>query len=477
MNYSHEYLKKTTSISKKLITTFSLYVFTIASIFAQAPEKFNYQGVARDNSGNVLPNQNIAIKLSIITGTPTGTVQYSERHVVTTNSFGLFSVKIGEPTSVITGSFAAITWASGDKYVKVELDPTGGSSYTDMGTSQLVSVPYALNSGDNKWTATGNDISNNNSGNVGIGTTAPATKLEIKQNSAIVEYPVRLSNDNGVAADLSGAGIEFGRGPAMWGQIAGQQETAGSFSNGKLIFNTRTSDGAGLETKMTILSDGNVGLGTSTPERKLHIQKNNGNLLRLENTSSSTTNVDLEFKRAGGNDWLIRGGAQSTGHFQIRKSDDEFATSNLLFSIVPNSGLVGIGSMTPTEKLHIGEGNVLIGNGNLLLNNGEVNRSSTGTANMVPIAYGTVALGGIVSTASSSNVSCAYVSGSNRHEITITGENFDLNNYSAVVTPIGSGTPVHASFNASGNKLLVYIHPGTSTTGSLGNFSFVVYKP
>ena len=131
-------------MKKHLLTT----VIIMVSLFtnAQAPQVLNYQAVARNAAGVALANSSVAIRVSIHDGTASGTVVYSERDTATTNSFGLFSCKIGAG-NVISGTFATINWASGDKYMQVELDPTGGSSYTDMGTSQLLSVPYALQAG------------------------------------------------------------------------------------------------------------------------------------------------------------------------------------------------------------------------------------------------------------------------------------------------------------------------------------------
>ncbi len=119
----------------------SILLATLA--FAQSPESFNYQGVARDNGGNVLANQSIGLRLSILSGSIGGTVEYSETHSVTTSDFGLFNVAIGGG-SLVSGSFAGIGWGGDSHYIKVEMDPAGGTSYQNMGTSQLLSVPYAL---------------------------------------------------------------------------------------------------------------------------------------------------------------------------------------------------------------------------------------------------------------------------------------------------------------------------------------------
>lgn len=112
-------------------------------VSAQAPEKMSYQAVMRNSSGQLLINQNIAVKVSVLQGSPAGTAVYSERLTGTTNTNGLVSLEIGSGT-VLSGTFSTINWASGNYYLKTETDPTGGTSYTIAGTSQLLSVPYAM---------------------------------------------------------------------------------------------------------------------------------------------------------------------------------------------------------------------------------------------------------------------------------------------------------------------------------------------
>jgi hypothetical protein len=116
--------------------------------FAQAPQGLNYQGVARNNVGVELPNQNIGIQLSILDGAATGTVLYTETHALLTDANGLFTLVIGFGTPT-TGTFSAVNWAvGGSKWLKVSMDAAGGSNYQLMGTSQLLSVPYALFAGN-----------------------------------------------------------------------------------------------------------------------------------------------------------------------------------------------------------------------------------------------------------------------------------------------------------------------------------------
>jgi len=115
----------------------------IMNVCIAQPKLFNYQGVARSSSGSPIASQPIGLKISILDSSLTGTVLYSETHHPTTNSFGLYNVAIGGGT-VVSGSMASINWGVNDKYVKVEMDASGGTSYVLMGTTQLLSVPYAL---------------------------------------------------------------------------------------------------------------------------------------------------------------------------------------------------------------------------------------------------------------------------------------------------------------------------------------------
>jgi hypothetical protein len=118
------------------------------SVMAQSPQLLNYQGVARNGFGNPIQNRSMTLRLSIRNGGNNGSVVYSETRTVTTNNGGLYSVQIGSAgATATTGTIAAINWQVGTKFLQVELDPEVGSNFIDMGTTQLVSVPYALSAG------------------------------------------------------------------------------------------------------------------------------------------------------------------------------------------------------------------------------------------------------------------------------------------------------------------------------------------
>jgi len=132
---------------KNLLTTL-LAVFLITIIFlprqasAQSPQAFKYQAVVRNNTGEIISNQAVSFRISIRTGSALGYIVYQETHSVTTNDFGLANLEVGN--GVTSDDFSSIDWTSGPKYLETELDPANGSSYVSMGTTQLLSVPFAM---------------------------------------------------------------------------------------------------------------------------------------------------------------------------------------------------------------------------------------------------------------------------------------------------------------------------------------------
>jgi hypothetical protein len=110
----------------------------------------SYQAVIWDASGNLVAEKMVSIKISILQGSVSGTSVYSENHRVQTNINGLVSLIIGGGTNA-TGKISDINWGGGSFFLKTESDPTGGNSYSIIGTTQLVSVPYSLFSGLSKY--------------------------------------------------------------------------------------------------------------------------------------------------------------------------------------------------------------------------------------------------------------------------------------------------------------------------------------
>lgn len=127
---------------RKLFTVLAAVLLT-ASVFAQSPEKMSYQAVIRNSSDLLVTDQLVGMQISILQGSASGTAVYVETQEPITNANGLVSIEIGDGT-IVGGDFTTIDWANGPYFIKTETDPTGGTSYTITGTSQLLSVPYAL---------------------------------------------------------------------------------------------------------------------------------------------------------------------------------------------------------------------------------------------------------------------------------------------------------------------------------------------
>ncbi|MCE9539996.1 MAG: hypothetical protein K8R85_12375 [Bacteroidetes bacterium] len=111
--------------------------------FAQIPQSFKYQAVVRDAAGVLSVNKIISIKTSVLAGSTTGSSVYTETQTLSTNEYGVVSLNIGAGT-LVSGNFSTISWGATTYFVKTELDINGGSTYVFMGTSQILSVPYAL---------------------------------------------------------------------------------------------------------------------------------------------------------------------------------------------------------------------------------------------------------------------------------------------------------------------------------------------
>jgi hypothetical protein len=131
-------------------------VLLTASAQAQSPEKMSYQAVVRNATNNLVTNQGVGMQISLLQTSPSGTAVYVETHTPTTNANGLVTLEIGSGT-VVSGSMSTIDWSAGPYFIQTATDPTGGTTYSITGTSQLMSVPYALHS---KTATTATNVTN-----------------------------------------------------------------------------------------------------------------------------------------------------------------------------------------------------------------------------------------------------------------------------------------------------------------------------
>ncbi len=140
-------------------------LFLTTSVFAQSPERMSYQAVIRNSSNQLVTSHVVGMKISILQGSITGTPVYVETQTPTTNANGLATVEIGGGT-VVSGVFSTINWSSGLYFIKTETDPTGSTSYSITGTSQLLSVPYALYAKTADYNNLTNKPTGNNAGDI-----------------------------------------------------------------------------------------------------------------------------------------------------------------------------------------------------------------------------------------------------------------------------------------------------------------------
>jgi microcystin-dependent protein len=135
----------TQNITRKIFFLFSILFFLNGN--AQAPNKFSFQAVVRNTSNQLITNQQVGVKISLISVVMgTENAEYVETHTILTNANGLLSLTVGEGT-LVSGDFTtAMNSNASSKKIKCEIDPTGGNNYTIISNEQLLSVPYALKS-------------------------------------------------------------------------------------------------------------------------------------------------------------------------------------------------------------------------------------------------------------------------------------------------------------------------------------------
>ena len=182
-----------------------ILVFISVWALAQAPEAINYQTVVRGDDGIPRPFFPMDFKISILQGSSTGEVVYSEEHTVSTDANGMVSFKIGQGT-INSGEFASISWGIATHFLKIEGRQNGTSTYNLMGVEEFASVPYALfakntAASDNMWQQLDGDIYYN-SGNVGIQTDNPTEALTLGTNQRIQLSTVKNSLSTGALIKL-----------------------------------------------------------------------------------------------------------------------------------------------------------------------------------------------------------------------------------------------------------------------------------
>ncbi len=394
---------------KKIFCTILSSYFLLATFysFAQVPQRFNYQGIARDAKGNPMAKQQLSLKLAVLPTQDATDSEYEETQHVITNEFGLYTLQIGNGTPV-TSEMKTVKWETGNKYIKVAIDPKGGNDFVDAGTSQLLSVPYAIYAdkagmaktagGDRtgavnsnathiagdanyltKFTALntiGKSQLYENGTNIGIGTTSPAARLHLYSNVAGVQQHLRMQNADSIGvgrftmyndsllsyATFSKYGTKYPGGYTGIPTLYPYANLLAFGNNGKAA-----NDGLG---RFLISSGGNVGIsvfksgtsklkfhadyatenvgigGNAAPASRVHLNNTDGTSmdLRLTNTTTGHTATDGMTIAMSGNIASIN---------NRENSSLVFATNNNERARISSNGDIGIGTISPTAKLDI----------------------------------------------------------------------------------------------------------------------------
>ena len=300
---------------KKQILFFMGLLFAL-SVFAQAPQTFSFQAVIRDTNNLVVANSPIGMMTTILQGAADGTIVYQELYHPNpiTNINGLVTLEVGNGL-VLAGDFAAIDWSNGPYFIKTEADPTGGTTYSITGTSQMMSVPYALHantSSDSHWKQTDDNIYYHQ-GNVGIGISAPLSPLHIQSDNRAF-----IISGNGVIDNESFRGLGF-----QYHTFLGEGAIMSSYPGGFGRLSFHTTQAGTMSERMRIEYNGNVGIGTNVPGQRLDVSGN----IRL----------------SGGNRSL---GTWSNHHLYL-------TTNDVIQMTILSNGNVGIGNTNPINKLRV----------------------------------------------------------------------------------------------------------------------------
>ncbi len=330
-------------------------------------QSFNYQAVVRDASNNPIANQAIGVQLKILDGSATGSTLYTETHTVTSNINGVIAISVGEGTTMDV--FSTINWSTQNQWLDLSVDITGGTTYSPLGTTKLVQVPYALHATEagnltTPYTAgsgielTNNVISATAQGWLRTNGTLPTTIEQEIYRTGNIGIGASASNPS-FPLDVRGTGGERLRAyseDSFFAGVIAKNNTREFFMGVQATFETNNTtsgfhiyDNTVGAQRMVIDEDGNVGVNEANPDDKLHITTGeNGTRVRLENSSNGwagmvakNTQRELFIGIQGAFD-------ANPGEFHIYDN-----TAGARRMVIDANGEVGIGRDNPSVRLDV----------------------------------------------------------------------------------------------------------------------------
>jgi hypothetical protein len=264
---------------------------------AETPHGINYQAIVRDAAGSAVANRDISVRFTIRNDSATGSMIYRETDTVPANKFGLITVVVGGG-NVVNGSFNGIGWASGSKFLQMEVDVNGGTAYVDMGTTQLLSVPYALYA---------ESAGNNQTGPTGATGASGATGLQGATGAMGATGAAGSTGATGATGpqgDAGATGATGAQGATGAAGTTGVQGATGNTGQQGMQGPTGASDSVWVKNVNDVynINTGNVGIGTSSPQATLDV---NG-FTRLGSNSPK-----ISYKKFTGTTPAVAGGTTS----------------------------------------------------------------------------------------------------------------------------------------------------------------------
>jgi hypothetical protein len=282
------------------LSAFLMALAISGSLLAQVPQKFNYQGIARDAKGNPMGGRTLSLKLSVLPTADASAAEYEEVQTVSTNEFGLYTLQIGSGIAR-TGEMKNVQWETGNKYIRVAIDPEGGSNCQNAGTTQLLSVPYAMyadragtaKSGSERTGAVSSNAAHvagdanyvtkftalnvigrsqifDNGNSVGIGTAAPAANASLHIRRTSPGYHLLLENANATSYSSFRMSNDNVGNYATFTKYG--STVVGGYTGISALYPFANTLGFGNNGAFLNASTGNIGFA---------ITKNNSNYLRL----------------------------------------------------------------------------------------------------------------------------------------------------------------------------------------------------